>query len=273
MRANWLFSFKFSFDFRHQIRKGTVFLMKKFPKQSSNSGTWNDLLWNSHTALKTWLILELVKMRLLNGYKRKWLFHCSTDQKMDEVSVHMMYQTLKSIWTHKTGAAICTEEVICDIIVRCHPRQIKCVIQQGCRVFVRRVDIKKIPINTYSYAWSRSITGIQTLLWFVFMIVVFKGSILLLVNRWDIRYGINRETINVHFNKPNVRYSVKRVTFHWRCLKFNRKGGMLNSESNVLLDMFINTMSYKLNLKIYVKLHKLLYINKLRHFPCWFCLY
>ena len=72
------------------------------------------------TCIQPWKpnkILEQAKMRLLNGYKRKWLFHCSTDQKMDEVSVqthpgrklHMMYQTVKS---HLTGAAICSEEVI-----------------------------------------------------------------------------------------------------------------------------------------------------------------
>ncbi|XP_022319697.2 uncharacterized protein LOC111122301 [Crassostrea virginica] len=109
------------------------------------------------------------KMRLLNGYKRKSLFSSSKRQKMYEVSVqthprgklHVMYQTMTS--SNLDSLNWCRRLFEGSYMrYRIHQRQIKRVIQQGCRVFVRRADVKKIPTITYSYAWSRSITGKQT---------------------------------------------------------------------------------------------------------------
>ena len=85
--------------------------------------------------------------------------------------------------------------------------------------------------------------------------------ILLLVNRRHIRYGLNRETINVLFNKPNVTYSVKRVTstFHRRCLQLNGGQQRFKSPSRDVHKYNVKNIE----LKIYVKYHKLLYMNKL----------
>ena len=89
-------------------------------------------------------------MRLLNGYKTKSLFPCSMDQKMDEVSVqthpgsklHVMYQTVRSAnlnslnWCHRLFEGSYMR-------YRIHQRQIKRVIQQSCRVFIRMGNVKK----------------------------------------------------------------------------------------------------------------------------------
>lgn len=115
------------------------------------------------------------KMYRMNGYNRKTLFPCSSDLKVYELSVqthprgklHVMYARVTaadlndSKWSHHLFPGSRRRRYI-------HCRQIKRVLSQGCRVFVRKADIKKRQIkqvdnlNKYSYAWTRSISGART---------------------------------------------------------------------------------------------------------------
>ena len=128
--------------------------MKRFLKYSSNSGTWNELLGNSHNTLKTWQILELTKCDCWMATKGNYCFivqrirngwgvfaNSLRKQTARDVSNHEVIQMNLLNWCRRLfgGSYICGIKVIQDELNA----------------------LLKSPKNKYSYAWSRIITGKQ----------------------------------------------------------------------------------------------------------------
>ncbi|XP_062601715.1 uncharacterized protein LOC134263399 [Saccostrea cucullata] len=112
------------------------------------------------------------KMYLKNGFRRTKLFKSSTGTKVYEVAVqtrprgklHVMYHKITPLDLDQGSWERCLFQGS-RRRVYVHRRQILRVIQQGCRVFIRKTDISKgqmkevEKLNNYSYAWARSISG------------------------------------------------------------------------------------------------------------------
>lgn len=107
-----------------------------------------------------------------NCYRKRELFRGSVNLKLYEVSVqthprgkmHVMYQKITSAdLNHKSWERYLFQGSKRRRYI--HKRQVKNVIRQGCRVFIRKADIQKRQLkqveklNKYSYAWARSISG------------------------------------------------------------------------------------------------------------------
>jgi hypothetical protein len=114
--------------------------------------------------------LKMYNMK--NCYRKREIFRSSDNLKVYEISVQTHPRGKMHIMYHKVTSADLNgrswERCLFQGSTRryyIHKRQVERVLTQGCRVFIRKADVKKRQLkqveklNKYSYAWARSISG------------------------------------------------------------------------------------------------------------------